>query len=57
MQIRKAISISLNPWTLEEIDEARGAVSRSRFIEDLVKSGLRSDAEFVKTEDVVSGYV
>ena len=51
-KMKKAISITLEGAMVEEIDEKRGAVPRSRFIELLILRAAREE----KKEEAVSGY-
>ena len=39
--MRKKISITVNEDVIREIDRRRGLVSRSRFVEEILKKGLR----------------
>lgn len=51
-KMKKAISITLEGEMVEEIDEKRGAVPRSRFIELLILRTAREE----KKEEAVRGY-
>lgn len=51
-KMKKAISITLEGEMVEEIDEKRGIIPRSRFIECLLLRTFREE----KKEEVVRGY-
>jgi hypothetical protein len=44
---RKPCSVTFDPATLEEIDERRGKIPRSVYMEDLVLEALRIDNQKV----------
>lgn len=41
--MRERISISIDPKTLRLIDQARGLVKRSNFVEEIIKEALREE--------------
>lgn len=42
---KKRISITIDPDLLKKLDEARGRVPRSAYIEDLIREALKQEME------------
>lgn len=51
--MKKPVTITLEEGLLEEIEEKRGAVARSRFVELLIQRTLNEE----NREEVPAGYV
>ncbi|NQE45047.1 hypothetical protein C5S31_03365 [ANME-1 cluster archaeon GoMg2] len=54
--MKRRFTVSLDWGLCEQIEEQRGDIPRSRFVNRLLLSALECDGDYKKTDEEVGGY-